>query len=395
MKKTGFKDIHLLLLISFLGQFSMAVINLGLIFYTREKFGLSPQAIGLLTSLAPVTYFAGLILLKQVVAKNSPAVTVITAAGGMTITGTLITTMRSAWPVFILYAVYGGFMALFWPTIMGWISRGREGKALGRRVSHFNFSWSGGLILGPYAAGILTEAGTGLAIWGAGAAMAAIVILAAGAMRLPGVGSAASGSRHILDAGTADRSTSLRFICWIGIFTGYFVFGITMNIFPLYAKDILSYSEGSIGLLLLVRALVTTLIFVLLGNLDFWHFKLRYIVGFQLLLAVSLAYGTAAKGTVELLFFFILFGVAFAGIYTNSIFHGAAGSINREFRMALHEAFLTAGLIAGSLSGGILYQRTSFSTVLLMSLAVTIAVALIQVLLYLSFNRTRRIVSQP
>ncbi len=175
--------------------------------------------------------------------------------------------------------------------------------------------------------------------------------------------------------------TPLRYICWIGVFCGYAVFGVISNVFPVYAQDVLGLSEGSIGLMLLIRALVTTVLFLVLGNVSFWHFRLRYTFGFQLLLSLSLAAALLLPGRFGLSLFLLLFGAAFAGLYTGSIFHGAAGSRDREQRMAIHEASLTAGLIIGTLCGSWIYQNRGFTAVLATALVLVFTAAAVQIFL--------------
>ena len=94
-------------------------------------------------------------------------------------------------------------------------------------------------------------------------------------------------------------------------------------------------------------------------------FKKRYIFGVQLLFALFalLAMSFSKPGPFAVFFFF--FGVLFAFAYDQSMFHGASGSINRSSRMIIHEVLLTIGTILGATLGGALYERISFSFVLL------------------------------
>jgi predicted MFS family arabinose efflux permease len=47
------------------------------------------------------------------------------------------------------------------------------------------------------------------------------------------------------------------------------------------------------------------------------------------------------------------------------MFHGASGSINRSHRMIIHEVLLTIGTILGAVGGGYIYEKLSFSRLLL------------------------------
>ena len=73
--------------------------------------------------------------------------------------------------------------------------------------------------------------------------------------------------------------------------------------------------------------------------------------------------------------------------YSNSIFHGVSGSINRTGRMAVHEALLAAGLICGSLLGGLIYQYYSMDTVYYFCTLIVVLGALLQGGLFLLLRR--------
>ncbi len=378
----------LLIMISFLGQVSISIINLGLIFYMRDVFRLNPQSIGLFAALFSASYFVGLLSLKRFVSAIPPPKTILFAAVGMFFCGTAILVVKSALPAYVLYALYGMFMSIFWPPLMGWISRKKEKKELGQAISYFNISWSGGIILGPFFAGMLAERSVDYAIGSASAIMLIIIVIMAVASGITSIKTIPSNHLHKKEQNQKDESTYLRYTSWIGIFPGYFVYGITMNIFPIYAQDVLNYPESTIGLLLLIRGLFTVFLFILMGKTYVWQFRISSIVGFQILLAGSLLIGLTADTISLLTIFFILFGVSFSGIYTNSIFHGAAGSTDREHRMVIHEAILTTGMVAGSLSGGILYQRMSFSSVMILCLIITAAAVVVQIAIFLTKRKS-------
>ncbi|NQT58155.1 MAG: MFS transporter [Bacteroidetes bacterium] len=383
-------DQHSVLLytISFLGQMAMAIINLGLIFFMKFAFKLDPQSIGLFAAISPLSYLLGILVLKHLVSAVPPPKTILIAAIGMLLSGSAILIVKTAWPAFVLYALYGIFMSFYWPPIMGWLSRNKEKKELGKSVSNFNLSWSWGIIVGPFIAGLLSEKSASYAIGAAGGIMLIIVIILAAASRFPSIIAVPSNHDHKRAVNQKDTSTYLRYACWVGLISGYFVFGITMNIFPLFAQDILHMPESTIGLLLLIRGLVTTLVFMLMGKTPIWHFRFSSIVVFQVLLAASLIVGLKADTVVLLILFFTLFGFSFSGIYTNSIFHGAAGSSDREHRMAIHEVMLTIGIVSGSLFGGVLYQRMSYPSVMVFCLILTALAGVIQTLIFLG-NRKR------
>jgi predicted MFS family arabinose efflux permease len=374
---------RLIYTIAFLGQLSMASINLGLIFFMRTVFMLDPQSIGLFAAISSLSYLAGILVLKNLMSALPPPKTILISAIGMLCSGSIILIVKTSWIAFFLYALYGLFMSFYWPPIMGWLSRNKEKKELGKSVSNFNLTWSLGLIAGPYIAGLLSGHSAAYAIEAAGGIMLIVVIILAAVSKQSSIIAVSSNYEHKKAAKEKDTSTYLRYACWVGLISGYFVFGISMNIFPLYAQDVLHLPESTIGLHLLIRGLVSALVFMLMGKSHIWHFRFSSIIFFQGLLAASLLVGLIAESFLFLTIFFILFGISFSGIYTISIFHGVAGSNDREHRMAVHEVMLTIGIVAGSLLGGVLYQRMSYSSVIIFCLVVTAAAAVVQVTVFL------------
>ncbi len=183
-----------------------------------------------------------------------------------------------------------------------------------------------------------------------------------------------------------DNSTALRFVAWSGNFTGYVIFGILIFVFPLYAREILNFSESSIGLLLLFRALFSTLIFVFAGKMIWWHFNKIFMVITQLLIVLFSVFFTFLQSWISFAVSLSLFGILFAAEYSSSIFHGVSGSVHREKRMAVHEAVLTVGVITGSIGGGEIYQKWGMSAVFNSAAAAATLIFIFQVII-LAFQR--------
>lgn len=375
---------------SFLGQFGIASINLGLIFYLRSHFKLSSQVIGFSASIYTLTYFLGCLGFKRLIAAMRPRHSVEIAAAGMAAALFIILQTDLLPVVFIMHAVYGFCMALLWPPVMGWLSRGKEGKVLSNTIANFNLSWSLGIVFAPYIAGTLAERSITAPMYlGIGALCLLFFIILLGTFLFPGIRAVPSeqgAQREQKENKVSDSSTPLRFLCWIGLFASYVVFGILMNIFPLYGREALGFTEGLIGLLLLFRGGVTTIFFVILGKSLWWHYHTRQILLLQVVLAVVCLLGIYAQSSIEFAFFFIVFGILFAFLYNNSIFHGVSGSITRENRMAMHEAVLTLGTIIGSSLGGTLYQYFSFSSTLLFCAIISLGGGLAQLMLLARFR---------
>jgi MFS family permease len=346
-------------------QFSIAMINLAIIYHLRARFNLSAQMIGIAASIYTFTYFLFCMVLGPISARLKPRYSVEMSMLGMAASVFLLLAAKAVWVVFVALGFYGLFMSLLWPPIESWLTRGKEGKELNATTSVFNFSWSFGAGLSPFIAGLLVEKSTTLPlISGIIVFLAVYVLIAITTRMIPGIRAMKSEHQTNHEEIRDDRSTPLRYLCWAGVVTGYIAISVIMTIFPLYALDKLHLSESRVGLLLLIRGFTTCMMFVYLGKVSWWQFKKPVILGSQIFLALICIAGTQIDTLAAYSVLFFLFGAGYAMIYTLSIFHGASGSINRSQRMVVHEIMLTIGAIVGSSLGGTVYQHFSFDRVL-------------------------------
>ena len=115
-----------------------------------------------------------------------------------------------------------------------------------------------------------------------------------------------------------------------------------------------------------MRLAVATLGFSLWGRWTFWHFRFwPLIAGMTSLLALIVLFplGTAPWH------FYLLFaavGFVFSFLYSYALFHGVAGSRNRERSTTIHEAVLNVGLFFGTALGGWVSQTWSMTMAFVM-----------------------------
>ena len=346
----------LLLYASFLANIGIGILNFALVFYMRDLFGAGSAQIGFLSSLWAVSYLAGCFILHRISGKLGPKRSLSVSALGMALFSFLILKSPSIIYLYIYAALFGFVTALFWPPLEGWLSEGYEGAALNKRVGRFNLSWSAALILSPYIAGLLIERSLTLPLM---VTIGVYVLLFTSFITVSTLFLKNHGHPVLKtdsEAENPDASTPLRYVAWMGIFSSYLINGIVLFVFPLYARDVLGIQESSIGLLFLLRALLSTGVFIFMSRTVWWHFNKFQMLAVQMVLAAFCFTLPVFKTWSSFALMFSFFGVLFAFQYSNSLFHGVSGSVNREKRMAVHEGVLTAGLITGSVGGGVVYQ---------------------------------------
>ena len=389
MRARRFHKAALILPVTLLFYTALIVTTFSMIFYARDLFQASVSLIGWLAAVPHLCYFSGCFALRPLYRLLLPRYSLIlaTAAAAVLLAGMLL--VRSLPLLFLLYGLFGFSLSLFWPPLMGWLSYGKEERALNTTLGRFNLSWSGGNIIAPFLAGFLLQRGLSVPFRVAALIMTVIcLIVLTVSLIVPGI--RRDHHRESLRRDSekrGDRSTPLRYPAWIGLFASYVILGITMSIFPLYLREEIGLTETRIGLLLLIRALFSTLGFIILARLSFWHFKSWLMILSQALIILVVGAMAAMRTVPGFSVVLALFGLLFALSYDNSLFHGVSGSLRRSTRMAVHESLLTAGMIAGSAIGGILYQSGQFTRVLVFGCAVVAVAAAAQAALVLIFRK--------
>jgi hypothetical protein len=267
--------------------------------------------------------------------------------------------------------------------MMGWLAANAEGRQLNHRLAVFNLCWSAGAIVSPTLAGWASEEASRLPLLiSASLFLLDGVLIAAAIHRFPGIGGDDDAHERERDPATVVAGgTPLRYPAWLGIFATYLVLGVLLSVFPMAGRSELGLRNRDVGTLLFLRALATSLAFVALGRMKWWHFRGWQMVTGTLLLGSTLLWLAGARDMPALAGALIVGGVFTALGYVNSLFHGAAGSSHRVARMAVHESLLSAGLCAGSSLGGMIYQATDMTGLLVGLAALLGATSAIQLVL--------------
>jgi MFS family permease len=350
---------------AFLVAVSVGSAWLGILFYMREVYHVSAAAVGALAAANSLCYVSGCLLLRPVFRRVRSRDCLLISTGGSTAALLGILAVKSVAATFVLYSAFGFLMSFFWPPLAGWLSHGLESRELGRATSRFNLSWSVGNIVSSFVAGRLSDLDP------AGPLRMAAIVYAAAFLLLAGLAAFAPSLRRDQHreqgparGGAPDASTPLRFPAWVGVFAAWVVVGLITSVFPLYAREGLGITKTGIGGLLFLRSLFTTVAFLLLGRLTFWHFRVQVLAAGQLVFAGLIAAFAATRSPAGMGLLLCGIGPCGALAYSGSIFHGMAGSTERARRMGIHESMLSLGMVAGSTVGGLVYQEVSMAAAL-------------------------------
>lgn len=367
---------------SLLGQMTISMVNLALVYHLRYTLGASGTVVGLAASTYTGMYFVCCLLFGGFLQRFRPKDVVCASLLGMGVAIALAAMSDSIPVVFLCLALYGFFMSGLWPQVEAWITRGAEGEKLNRLTSAFNFSWSFGTGLSSYLAAALVTISPAFGLL-AGSCLFGLVFLLVGIVAnvVPGIRAIGPERDHIKEVGEGeDHSTPLRYDSWIAVFVVYSALSVVLNIFPMHAAEGAGFTGTQSGVLLLLRGMATCFAFVHFGRTKYWQFKRWAIWLAEIFFAAITLLFSNIGGLVGTAVYLVLFGLVFSLCYSFSIFHGAAGAVDRGRRMAIHECVLTLGQIVGASVGGTVYDRLGWSNVLLLLSAMGFAAVALQML---------------
>ncbi len=347
---------------AFLIAISLGLVMLGSVFLLKDIYQASPIQNALAPAIFHAVYVFACLFFRPLFDRFPVRYPLILSTLSMGLFTTLIVFSNNLWQVYLLFALYGLSLSLFWPPLMGWVSTGLEGKQLSSTLGKYNQCWSCGAILSPFVAGWLSEYNGYFPLIGGAAVMFMTLFLILGAiMVLPTVRKESMQTEPDREKETVHKATNtgMAYAGWIGVFTAFFAMGILTNTFALSGLEELSFSKKTIGFLLLIRARAMTLGFMFMGNTTFWHYKRLPMKGLQGLLGVMMFSLAFAHSYYSLAILMIVIGFCMSYSYSSSAFHGTSGTTSRRRAMAIHEAFLATGLVAGLFFGNLIYQYAS------------------------------------
>ena len=321
----GVRKIRVIAPAAFLNSLSVGYVNLGMIFAVKEVFSASPSMVGWFGALWSVAYFCGCVFFRGITSRLVPRVSMLLALFVSFLSLAIFSFFPSLPAAFVVYGILGAATALYWPPLMGWLSRGLEGTDLSKAGGVYNFSWSLAGIVSPYLAGAMSQANKFLPVYAAMGTYfltGVFLLVSRRFLRDPEERPAPIGDRPR----ESDFSTPLRFPAWAGVFVLYAAIGILANIFPLFARDAIGMSESDTGFMMTIRAAASMAGFAFFGKTAFWRFRKKLLV-LPLILGCAFSVLLALSGTSVLFLGIGLvgIGVSSAWAYNNSMFYGASG----------------------------------------------------------------------
>lgn len=340
-----------------------------------KALGGTDKDLGIASAMGATTYCIGCIISvpvldhfnpKRIAQTGSGMVAILSAALWLMIRTAMAGVFRldPILTVIVMFGLLGFFTSLYWPSLMGWLSRGHEGKDLSRRQAFFNISWSIALVISPFFSGLIAETNPVLPIL-LGSLFVAGAFAGVTLNRAP-----TRGVRHERQGPDPQAALeplspllpSFRWMARVALLTNFACVALMKTQLAFLFKDNLGFTESHFGTAMTIMCLTNFIGFLLAGRTHAWHYKLWLFLAAQIITALSvLAIVTSAKLTS----FYVI--VAFIGLsqafmYASHLFYSASGSKRRLGSMAVHEMLLSGGHVLGYITGGLLaeyFDRTT------------------------------------
>ena len=149
-------DVVLAFAAEFLTSCGTNFLQVGIFFYTQQRFGWTLRSNFLLAAVQGVAYVVGAMNASRVRRRWSPHVTLIGIYAAMTVVAMLGALLPYSAVLATLLPLYAGLSALSWPVMESLISTGVQSEVLAGRIALYNLAWS--------AAGVVVLAANGWVI---------------------------------------------------------------------------------------------------------------------------------------------------------------------------------------------------------------------------------------
>jgi MFS family permease len=149
------KKHHFLFACSFFFALGHNIMSFSLIYRLVDTFSFTTGKIGTYIAIGQLFYFLGCNLYHRFGHIINPAKIIPVSTAAVFLASIPLGYFRILMPVYVSYWVLQLSASFFWPPIQAWLTEGLAGAELGQKISHFNRSWMGALIIAPPIAGFL------------------------------------------------------------------------------------------------------------------------------------------------------------------------------------------------------------------------------------------------
>jgi ENTS family enterobactin (siderophore) exporter len=297
---------------------------------------------------------------------------------------------------FVAYAVFAVGPGLLYPALIAWLMRDESQsaprKGISRALILFCVAWNLGIICGQTAGGAMFDIDPRSPIL-LGVALTAVNLCVLTSIRREPAATNGSEDEVIpTPDAVARRSLSAAFmkLAWTANVGATFSMGMMFHLFPEVAVAV-DVPANRHGMMLAVMRSMSIAMYVIMYRTAFWHHRFSVALISQAIAALGLV-GIAIAQTPAGLMLGMLGLAQLVGYnYFSGLYYSTSGTADdaRGSASGMHEATLSCGIGAGSVIGGVAGQLVDPRMPYKVAAAFIVALACVQVVIFLRETRHR------
>ena len=249
-----------------------------------------------------------------------------------------------------------------WPALEAIASQGEDEKSLPRMVGIYNVVWAATAALAYFCGGAIFDTlGWRALFWLPGGLFAVQFFIVlwleknAGAKGAPTPVIAPHASEAVSLPQAISPKTFLK-MAWLGNPVGYIAINTVLAVIPQLARGF-NLSVTASGLFCSLWFFARLATFIVLWKWTGWHYKFRWLVAAFVALIASFATLLISQNLWLVVLAQMGFGAAVGLLYYSSLFYSMdVGEAAQGDHGGLHEAFIGAGIFAGTATGALALQ---------------------------------------
>ena len=151
------------------------------------------------------------------------------------------------------------------------------------------------------------------------------------------------------------------------------------------------YQSRTLGFLFFLVGLSQPCLFVLLGRVKGWHYRLELLLFSQALASAGLIIIFYTSATPLFALSFILIGISAGMSYFSSLFYSLDSPSVRGRKTGFHESILGTGLLLGPLCGGLVARYYDLRAPYLLGSALVVCAIVLEVVIYRNSMKGKRL----
>jgi MFS family permease len=346
--------------VEFLNSFACTLLCTGCYDFADKQLHVTASVELWLSAFWGLSYVPIALLAGRLSERWGPRRSVVSMSFGCVLTslaGLAVIAFPSVWLLLLVMLPYNFTSTTIWPAVESALTRTRGKMRLSARMALYNISWGSAGFVALFVRGALEHwSWSTIFVVPAVASLLGWLLLA-----VLGVPASMIGREHVADSADAGadspelqrRARTLLHMAWIGNALAYVAINVLI---PLLAKLAELAHNGDLiggGMITSIWSFTRFAGFGLVWIWAGWHYKARWLLTAQGVLAVTFCMMLTIHQAGALMALQVVFGLATALIYSSALYYAMHVSSGHGGHAGMHEALIGMGIAVGPTIGAV------------------------------------------